>query len=567
MRITICLLMHGMLAAFSGNACAEEPSRPNVLFIIVDDMNDWVGCLEGHPDVMTPNIDRLAARGMLFTQAHCVSPICGPSRASVLTGMRPETTGVYTNKGRYINYVPDTVALPGYFRNNGYRTMGAGKINHGLGEHEPENWDEYGPGSGVLGTPFINEELHSAGMNPTRKINRGNLKVTLPANGGISLIDRPTMTWDSFDWGPLDVTDDDFPDGKVANWGADQLAKKHDQPFFLSVGYYKPHQPFFTPRKYFDMYDAKRVRLPETIAGDLHDVPPTGQLYATQPWSSGTHKTVATHGKWREAVRAYLATITFTDALVGTVVDALDKSEHADNTWIFLWSDHGWTLGQKHHWGKYDPWSPSLRVPMIIVPPNNNAPEGFRPGVRCDALVSLLDLYPTLVDACDLPPREELQGRSVVPLLSNPSAAWSEAVASTIGRGTHSIRTRHWRYVRYYDGSEELYDLSSDPHEWFNLAKKPELGGVKSRLRTHAPRDPKIKQLVRWGRWKYVLPTDGKSLLFDMESTFGISESIDVSEDNPAVVGRIAEYLAANKIATRYVTMPILESVEPILNR
>ncbi len=197
--------------------------RPNVLFIAVDDMADWAGCLNGHPDVKTPNIDRLAKRGTLFTNAHCVSPICGPSRASVLTGMRPETTNVYTNKGTYIDYVPDAVSFPKHFRNNGYHVMGAGKINHAFGKVVEDNWDEYGPDAGIVGTPFTSEELMCEGMDPTRTIDRGKLKCTLPMNGGLSMIDRPTNKWDTFDWGPLDLEDDDFPDGQIANWAVGQL--------------------------------------------------------------------------------------------------------------------------------------------------------------------------------------------------------------------------------------------------------------------------------------------------------------------------------------------------------
>jgi arylsulfatase A-like enzyme len=284
-------------------AAADE--RPNVLFISLDDMNDWLGCYGGHPDAQTPNIDRLAKRGVLFTNAHCVSPICGPSRAAVLTGMRPETTGVYHNRGTYIDYVPEAVTFPEHFRANGYRALAAGKVNHGLGEPDPRLWDENGPDCGVLGTPFIGDELHTVNMTPQRVINRGPLTITLPANGGLSAIDRPNNTWDSFDWAPLDCPESEFPDRKIADWGVEQLGKERDRPFLLALGFYKPHQPFFVPRKYFDLYDPKATSLPTTIAGDLYDVPPPGRELATRPWTSGTHKTVVAHGAWRDAVRAY----------------------------------------------------------------------------------------------------------------------------------------------------------------------------------------------------------------------------------------------------------------------
>ena len=237
------------LCALDSTPCAAASRPPNILFISLDDMNDWLGCYGGHPGAITPNIDRLAKRGVLFTNAHCVSPICGPSRASVLTGMRPETTGVYHNKGTYIDYVPDAVTFPEHFRAHGYKTLATGKVNHNLGEPDPRLWDENGPDCGVLGTPFIDDELHTVTMNPTREINRGALKITLPANGGLSAIDRPNNTWDSFDWAPLDVPDTDFPDRRIADWCAKQLSKEQDKPLLLAVGFYKHHQTFFFPRK------------------------------------------------------------------------------------------------------------------------------------------------------------------------------------------------------------------------------------------------------------------------------------------------------------------------------
>jgi arylsulfatase A-like enzyme len=536
--------------------CEAGNARPNVLFIVLDDMNDWLGCYGGHPQVKSPNIDRLARRGVLFANAHCVSPICGPSRAAVLTGMRPETTGVYHNKGTYIDYVPDAVTFPEHFRAHGYHALAAGKVNHGLGEPDPRLWDENGPDCGVLGTPFIGDELHTAGMDPTRVIDRGRLKITLPANGGLSAIDRPNNTWDSFDWAPLDVPEDDFPDGRIAGWGVRQLGRKQPKPFLLALGFYKPHQPFFAPRKYFDLYDATKIVLPPTIAGDLYDVPAPGRDLATRPWTSGTHKTVMEHNAWRDAVHAYLATVSFVDALVGRVLDALDHSDHADDTWIVLWSDHGWSLGEKEHWGKHVPWVESVRMPLVIVPPNSARPRGFEPGSRCDAPVSLLDLYPTLIDACGLPQRRELEGRSLLPLVGDPHAPWAEAAVATVGRGTHSVFARRWRYVRYFDGSEELYDLQDDPREWFNRAGDGELAEIKTRLASHIPEDERFRWYVRWGRWKCVFPQDGDPMLFDYHGQFGISEQFDVAAEHPDVVAAVRSYLARARVVSRRVAMP-----------
>jgi len=480
--------------------------------------------------------------------------------------MRPETTGVYHNRGTYIDYVPDAVTFPEHFRANGYRTLAAGKVNHGLGEPDPRLWDENGPDCGVLGTPFIGDELDTETMTPTRVINRGNLKITLPANGGLSAIDRPNNKWDSFDWAPLDVPEDDFPDGRIANWGVSQLNARHDRPFLLALGFYKPHQPLFAPREYFDLHDPKKIALPTTIAGDLYDVPPPGRDLATRAWTSGTHRTVMEHNAWHDAVHAYLATVSFVDALVGKVVDALDRSAHAHNTWIILWSDHGWSLGEKEHWGKHVPWVESVRMPLLIVPPKSARPDGFRPGEGCDAPVSLLDLYPTLVDACRLstPPSLPLprggmvglEGRSLRPLIADPNGEWNEAVVATVGRGTHSVFTQRWRYIRYFDGSEELYDLRDDPREWFNLADDPKHDAIKQQLARHIPEDKRYRQFVRWGRWKCVFPVDGEPMLFDYHGVFGISEQTDVATVRPDVVRAIQEYLDRNSITARRVVIP-----------
>ncbi len=563
-RVALVLVVGSWCAASFDTAAAAAPKRPNVLFIAVDDLADWVGCLDGHPDARTPNIDRLAHRGVLFTNAHCVSPICGPSRAAVLTGMRPETTGVYTNLGTYADRVPNAVGLPLHFKRHGYRVLGAGKVNHGLGQRLPELWHEYGPDCGIVGTPFTHDEFLAAGLEggESRRIDRDGIRCTLPMNGGLSLIDRPTMTYDTFEWGPLDVDDDAFPDGRIARWAVEKLERRRDAPFFLAVGFYKPHQPFIVPRKYFELFDPQRVALPPTIAGDLHDVPRAGRDLAGAAWSAGTHATVAREGQWRAGVAAYLATIAFADAQVGKVVDALDRSEQADNTWIVLWSDHGWSLGEKEHWGKHDPWRGSLRVPLVIVPPRGAPPRGFAPGSRCDAPVSLLDLYPTLIDACGLPMRSELEGRSLLPLVGDPRREWTRHVVASVGRGTHSVFTERWRYIRYFDGSEELYDLEVDPEEWFNVAADPRHAAVKRRLAATIPVDRRFARFARHGKWKCVFLADGSVQLFDIRATFGVSEHDDVSADHPEVIARIRAWIQANPASSRHVNMPIDEPGE-----
>ncbi len=551
------------------SAASELPApvpeeRPNVLFLAVDDLNDWVGALQGHPDAETPHLDRLAARGVLFTNAHCASPLCGPSRAAVLTGLRPETTGCYGNAGTWADYVPDAVSLPRHLQAQGYRVLGAGKVNHGLGLRIPQDWHEYGPGCGVVGTPFTDGELACAGMLPARRVRRGALDCTLPMNGGLSLIDRPANQWDTFDWGPLDLPASAFPDGEIAAWGAEQLSRDFDSPFFLALGIYKPHQPFFLPRPCYERFDPASIHLPPTLAGDLHDVPAAGRDLATRAWTSGTHATVVRHGRWREAVAAYLAAVHFADARVGEVVDALDRSGYADDTWILLWSDHGWSLGEKEHWGKHVPWRESVRVPLIAVPPAGAAPAGFRPGTRCAAPVSLLDLYPTVLDLCGLPPRPELEGRSLLPLIADVEAPWEEAVVATVGRGTHSVFAPGWRYVRWFDGTEELYELAADPREWRNRAGDPRLAAVKQRLAAHIPEDPTIHRTVRWGRWKCVLRADGEAQLFDLHAPMGIAEQEDLAAARPQVVTDIRRRLDRLGARARRVHLAAPEEMETV---
>ena len=548
-----------VLLGFASSGFATEP-RPNVLFIVLDDLNDWVGFLGGHPNVQTPHMDALAKRGVVFTNAYCVSPICGPSRAAVLTGLRPESTGAYTNAGNYRTYMPEAVTFPEVFRQHGYTTLAAGKVNHDLGVPDPLLWDQNGPDCGVLGTPFQRDELKTLPVGQTRVIHRDGLQVTLPANGGLSAIDRPTMKMNSFDWAPLDVQDNEFPDGKIAAWGAEQLLQVHDQPFFLALGFYKPHQPLFAPQRYFDLYDGESVALPRTIAGDLFDVPLPGIELAHRPWTSGTHRTVVKHNAWRQGVHAYLATVSFADAQVGRLLDALDRGAYAENTWVVLWSDHGWSLGSKEHWGKHAPWQENCRVPLVIVPPKHGAPSGFRPNTQCDIPVSLLDLYPTLLAMCGLPSRSELEGTSLLPLLADPTGSQIEdaeqkAVVITIGRGTHRVTTKRWHYLRYFDGSVEFYDRNADPHEWFNLANDPDYEEIMHNLAARTPQNERIQQFVRFGSYKCVIPREGEPELYDLEEVFGISERNDLAAKRPAVVASIAAYLRNNNLTDRRVTI------------
>ncbi len=449
--VTVGLSMGPALAS-----AEAEPRKPNVLFIAIDDLNDWTGCLGGHPDVKTPNLDRLAGRGVLFTSAHCAAPACNPSRAALMTGIRPSTSGVYNNRQpwRKSPVLKGAVTLPQHFMAHGYRAIGSGKIYHG-GYPDPPSWQAYWP-----------SQRNNKPSDPTPPSDKR------PLNG----IPRTSH----FDWGPVDVPDPKMGDSQVADWVIGQLKAKHDKPLFLGCGFFRPHLPWYVPRKYFEMYPLETITLPNVKEDDLDDVPPLGRRMAKP---EGDHRNVLEHKQWRKAVQGYLASISFVDTCVGRVIDALDKSPYRDNTVVVLWSDHGWHLGEKLHWRKFALWEEATHNVMMFI-----APGVTRPGGRCDAPVNLLDIYPTLIDLCGLKPREELEGVSLLPLLKDPTAKWDRPTLTTHGRKNHAIRARRWRYIRYSDGTEELYDRQNDEMEWTNLAKDPKYADVKKELARWMPK-------------------------------------------------------------------------------
>ncbi len=428
-------------------------ARQNVLFIAIDDLNDWIGCLGGHPDVKTPNLDRLAARGVLFNNAYCAAPVCNPSRAALMTGIRPSTSGVYDNSQpfRKAPTGKDAVTLAQHFRAHGYDVTGGGKIFHGA-YPDPVSWREYFP-----------NQVQNKPSDP--------VPADLPVNG------IPNAA--QFDWGPVDVDDRAMGDWKVTEWAGSELQKRHDQPFFLACGIFRPHLPWYVPRKYFEMYPEDKVTLPTVNENDLDDVPAMGRRFAK---AQGDHKRVIEHKQWRKAVQGYLAAISFADAQVGRVIDALDGSGRRDDTIVVLWSDHGWHLGEKLHWRKFALWEEATHNVFMVV-----APGLTKPGGRCTRPVNLMDIYPTLIDLCGLEARKGLEGVSLMPLLKDPKAPWDRPAVTTYLRNNHSVRTERWRYIRYSDGGEELYDHSNDELEWTNLAGRPEHRELKEKLARWLP--------------------------------------------------------------------------------
>ncbi len=455
-------------------ASLTAKTRPNILFIAVDDLNDWTNCLGGCPSpIRTPNLDRLAASGVLFTAAYCAAPACGPSRAAVMTGLRPSTTGVYFNKihWRSSPRTRNAVTIPEYLRQYGYEVYGGGKIFHALsfggpgtksdGDNDPKCWDFYFP-SMLRAMPDPAWPKGWPANQPELDRQRGYVGK------------RPIKF---MEWIPLDEDDHVMADYKVVDWAISQLRRKHDKPFFQAVGIFRPHIPWFVPRKYYDMYPLDKIRLPEVKANDLDDA----RKHSKQWW----HRWVVRNHQWKKAIQGYMASITFADVQIGRLIDALEKSRYANNTIVVLWSDHGFHLGEKENWEKFTLWEEATRVTLMV-----RAPGVTRPGGRCADPVSLVDIYPTLNELCGVPEKAGLDGVSLVPLLRDPEAPSERAVLTTYGKGNHAVRSRRWRYIRYEDGFEELYDHQNDPNEWTNLAGDPKYAEV---IRDLARRLPKTE--------------------------------------------------------------------------
>lgn len=442
-------------ARLAGNSIAKDASRPNILFIAFDDLNDWVGCLGGYPGkIHTPNIDALAASGTLFTNAHCAIPLCNASRTSTLTGRSPLQTQVFYNNTHWRDMpaLQHATTLPQLFRNNGYRAVGAGKIFH---FHDPQSWDAYWP-----------DNEHGAPDEPVHPDNEH------PRKGG-----PPQSKIDStFDWGVTNTPVEKTPDYQVASWIINAINTPHTQPQFIGCGFGKPHLPWFLPQQYFDLYPLDSVQLPAVLQQDLDDIPPAGRELV----NTYIHEDIVRYGFWKKAVQAYLASISYADQQLGRVLQALRQSAMADNTIVVLWSDHGWHLGEKLQWRKLTLWEEATHIPLIMSGP------GIKAGQRCDAPVSLQDIYPTVANLGGLSIPPGIQGHSLEKLLKNASTPWPYT-ATTVwqmhGKENHlATRDQHFRYIRYADGSEELYDHRQDPHEWHNLANKDAYRAVKATL-------------------------------------------------------------------------------------
>lgn len=450
----ICGIL-GLITAAPISFASPEPARPNVLMISIDDLNDWVNCLHSYGGkVYTPNIDRLAARGRLFTNAHSVVSRCGPSRNATFSGLNPWTTGCYDNgTPMYYNH-PDFATLPRYLRDNGYHTAGVGKLFHQtMGFNDPTAWDEY---------PNYDHHYGSAWL-PARA----------PLNG---LDHEKHHLGPSLDWGPLEEGSSVTYDRQTVDRSVEFLRRLHDGPFFLAAGVFLPHIPLYAPQKYFDLYPLESIVMPPVKSDDMDDIPAVANRMTREMAS------ILKLNKLRDEIQAYLACITYVDAQIGRLLDALEASAYHDNTVIVLWSDHGYHFGEKNQMHKFTLWERATRVPLIIAGPGVK-----QAGVTTTRPVSLLDLYPTLIDLCDLPAKPELDGVSLLPLLKDPASPRMDPALMSARPGDFAVRTERWRYIRYRAGEEELYDHESDPNEWTNLAADPRHRALKADLAKWIP--------------------------------------------------------------------------------
>lgn len=475
----------------AGPTFAAGASKPNVLFIAVDDLNDWA--IGGRPEVRTPNLQRLIARGTLFTNAHCASPSCHPSRLAMLTGVRPSTSGidhnVYSQPQASWRTGPQSgtgalahaVVLSQHFRTNGWRAAGTGKIFHGLqwvdgSENEPEDWDDYFPSARDQIPPQVRPDdlLDDAQSGIVGK---------RPIDGGTG------RRGQVFGAHPLQVADEKMSDAQVAEWAIAQLkAPPRQEPLFLAVGFFRPHMPWEVPQKYFDLYPLAGIQRPKVLAHDLDDTHGHDRV----SWHEWVLANEEKFQMWERMIQGYQASITFMDAQLGRVLDALDASAGANNTIIVLWSDHGMHFGEKENWEKFTLWERSTHVPLVVV-----APGVTRPGSRVESPASLIDVYPTLCELTGLPIPPQCEGTSLLPQLRDPQAKRTAPAITTQTQGKqsgHAVRDDRWRYIRYFDGFEELYDHASDPDEFTNLAADSKYAAEKARLRgwlekVHAPLD------------------------------------------------------------------------------
>lgn len=471
LRTTSCVLFLTVFW-YGITAVKASDSPPNVLFLAVDDMNDWIGCLETVPHAITPNIDRLAARGVNFTNAHTAGVFCAPSRAAIFSGQYASTTGCYMTPNYFVHH-PEIDALQMSFSKAGYTTLGTGKLfHHREGAIDQRGWTDF----------FLRNQIQREGGWPLDSWSK-ETPVPQPFPNSVYNHGHTFKAGLFLEWGAVpNDKEEEMADTIRANWAVEQLKKKHDKPFFLACGLFSPHFPNYCPGKYFDMYDPAKIALPVIKDDDLEDLPPKIRMQRESSQKLHYDKLVEM-GAMTDAIHGYLACISYADAMIGRILDALEASPYADNTIVVLWSDHGYHHGQKGQWGKHTLWERTSNVPYIWAGP------GVAEGAKTDVTVSLIDMYPTFVEMCNLTqPHQTLEGQSLATTLSDPARANDRTVfLPYTNPGQYAVMNRDWRYISYGDDGEELYDLRSDPNEWNNLAADEKYAGIIADLKQSAP--------------------------------------------------------------------------------
>ena len=551
------ILFAALLCVTSAPVASAE--KPDVLFIAIDDMNDWTTLFDEDNPIQTPNLKRLAARGTFFNRAYCAAPGCNPSRTAIMTGLRPTTSGVYHNGQAWREKVPDAISLPEYFaRHGGYITRGAGKIYH-----------HGGTGAEPKGRPSFQQFFKKLAIRgPGRNKNYN----------GYRIEDKTPLANLAFDWG---VHDQKMIDVDMCEWVEARMEEKHDRPLFLAAGIFNPHLPFYADAATFERYPKEKVELPPMPEGDMDDVGKVGirmsdkeafvydQTSAADP---GSNKSL------HRMVQCYQAAADYADQMVGRLLDKLDATGRAENTIIVLWSDHGYHLGDKQCGVKFTLWEKANHVPFIIVAPpalrSSWSEEGgvTEPGTVCETPVGLVDIYPTLVELAGLPPKGDNDGISLVPLLKDPEAEWARPALMTEGPGNHAIRTREFRCIRYHNGEEELY-ADDDPWNHSNLAGDPKYADVLAEHRKHLPKNeaagiPARYQTIDEDAWKKkpgkkapappptkaavrdALAANGETLIANFELGSGDWEKSGTAFDEGDRRNRIAGFLGTGYINT-----------------
>ena len=506
MKSTLLIQITILISFGVFTSCDEVQEKsavpPNILMISIDDLNNWIEPMGGHPQAITPHLSSFAEESVMFSNSYCASPSCNPSRTALMTGKHPYVTGLYSNPQIWRHVLPDEVTLPEYFKQAGYWVGGAGKNFHN-NMPDPRSWDEYYP-SKIRHMPEYFLPVYDSSSDSKHFAKTDNELREDDPKGVTFNMPVFNKMYIAFDFEPLPFKTEETGDYSSVEWISNQLKKKHDKPFFLACGLYRPHLPWYVPQEFYEKFPLDKVQLPKIYDNDWADLPELAKKTASR---GEYHRHVTEARLWKSAVRGYLASINYADNLVGKLLKALEESEYSDNTIVIIYSDHGWQLGEKQHWRKFALWENVINTVLMIKVPKaaDRLPVGSQNGYTCERNVSLVDIFPTLTELCGLNQKEGITGNSLVPLLEDPSIEWDFPVITSLGDNHYSVRKDQWHYINYDDKEEELYNLSEDPEEWQNLAGESSYDDTKQKLKKLIPQNR--HKFVRTDRilWKDVL--------------------------------------------------------------